>query len=434
MEQHFKFYIQTYGCRVNQYECQSIREWWNSAGGTETDAAKDADVILVSSCAVTAQAVSDARQSVRHLARLGKKMLIVTGCAAEAEYDSFKREGASFIIPQKDKHRLLGMHPLELKDSGYERQRLVFPPFQISSFYRARPVVKVQDGCSQFCTYCIVPLMRGPSRSRPVREIIAEISRLLDNGFREILISGINLRQFHSEEEHGRNFWSLLRHINRVFAPAWQGKARFRLSSVEPSQVTGSEGAETLEECKMLCPHLHLSLQSGSEAVLRRMGRSVYSPDGIASFISSVSKFWPMMGLGADILMGFPGETEEEAGETAAMLRSLPMTYAHIFTYSKRPGTKAAAMQDHLDPSEKRAHARLVRDIITLKKQEFLNRQLQVRSMRVAFDNSTAMHGVNEWYVSCRIDGDPGSLQREGHDLVRCRPLSSDGGMLRVIP
>ncbi len=434
MDRDFRFYIRTYGCRVNQYECQSIRERWCELGGTETDQPEEADVILVSSCAVTAQAVSDARQAARQFAGLEGKTLIVTGCAAGPAYDSFAVKGVDLIVPQKQKHMLLNVHPLERGAIVRDSEKIPFPPFRISGFYRARPVVKVQDGCSQFCTYCIVPLTRGPARSRPADEVVAEISRLLQGGYREILISGINLRQYHTEDACGRDFWALLRRINRTFAPEWQGRARFRLSSLEPAQVTQSEARDTLEECTMLCPHLHLSLQSGSEAVLRRMGRSVYSPSEIIDFISSLRDVWPMMGLGADILMGFPGETDSEVAETAGMLKLLPMTYAHIFSYSRRPGTRAAQMQGQLSTAEKRAHTDVARAILAEKKRDFLLEQTKLPGMKVAFDTNTALHGVNEWYVSCRMaEGTPVPAQ-PGHELSACVPVGIDDGVLMVVP
>ena len=253
------------------------------------------------------------------------------------------------MIPQREKYVLLSGHPMTMTDfSVPEQDRPRFAPFSIRSFRRARPVVKVQDGCSQGCAYCIIPLTRGPARSRPVEEILAETRRLLEAGYREIMISGVNLRQFHADSGDGKNFWSLLRRMDAEFSPEWAGRARFRLSSLEPAQVTVDECLETLEGCRMLCPHLHLSLQSGSMAVLRRMGRSPYSPESVAEAVEKMRRFWPVMGLGADILMGFPGESEEETVETLDMLRALPMTYAHVFPYSVRPGTRAAALPEQL--------------------------------------------------------------------------------------
>ncbi|MBR4423231.1 MAG: MiaB/RimO family radical SAM methylthiotransferase, partial [Mailhella sp.] len=383
MKKNFKFFIRTYGCRVNQYESQSIRERWLALGGEETGSPQEADVILVSTCAVTAQAVSDARQDVRQLAALGAPRLIVAGCAASAEPGDFAFPGVSALIPQKSKHALLAVHPLASDPVPDADGAWSYPPFGICAFVRSRPVVKVQDGCSQGCAYCIVPLTRGPSRSRPAESVEAEVRRLLNAGYRELTLSGINLRQYHAEGGHGRDFWALLRHLDAVFSPAWQGRARFRLSSLDPAQVAGAEGLETLEQCRMVCPHLHLSLQSGSPSVLRRMGRSPYSPEGIAGAVAAMKRFWPLMGLGADILMGFPGETDAEVEETLAMVRALPLTYAHVFPYSPRPGTRAAALPGQLGKRAKQEHALAVRTLAAAKRQEFLLGLLSRRTMLV---------------------------------------------------
>ena len=373
MGKAFKFYTVTYGCRVNQYETQAVREWWQSLGGTETDDVSEADVVFVDSCAVTAQAVSDARQMTRKTGRLNPgARIFVAGCAASAEPADFALPGVAAVIPQKDKFVLLRGHPLEMTDFTVpEENRPRFAPFSISAFRRARPVVKVQDGCSQGCAYCIIPLTRGPARSRPVNDILAETRRLLEAGYREIMISGVNLRQFHADGEDGRNFWTLLRRMDAEFSPEWQGRARFRLSSLDPAQVTDPSCLETLEGSRMVCPHLHLSLQSGSMGVLRRMGRSPYSPESVAAAVEKMRRFWPVMGLGADILMGFPGETEEETEETLSMLRTLPMTYAHVFPYSERPGTRAAALEQ-LPKKVRQGHAARVGALMAEKHRRLL--------------------------------------------------------------
>ncbi len=430
----FKFYTVTYGCRVNQYETQAIREWWQSLGGTETDDPVEADVVLVDSCAVTAEAVSDARQMTRKLGRINPHARIfAAGCAASAEPADFALPGVAAVIPQRDKFVLLRDHPLSMTDfSVREESRPRFAPFSISAFRRARPVVKVQDGCSQGCAYCIIPLTRGPARSRAVDEILAETGRLLEAGYREIMISGVNLRQFHADGGDGRNFWTLLRRMDAEFAPRWQGRARFRLSSLEPAQVTGEECLETLEGCRMICPHLHLSLQSGSTAVLHRMGRSPYSPEGVAEAVAKMRRFWPVMGLGADILMGFPGETDAETEETLEMLRVLPMTYAHVFPYSVRPGTRAAALDGQLPKKVRQEHAARVRALMAEKHQAFLRSQLKQPVMNVAFDSADARHGNNEWYADCRMEEERST--RRDHELVRVAPVRVEGNLIIVRP
>lgn len=438
LKRDFKFYMITYGCRVNQYETQSIREHWTSLGGAETEDPAEADVIFLDSCAVTAEAVADARQMTRKLGRLNPAARIyAAGCAASAEPADFHAlPGVAAVIPQTEKYVLLQGHPLDMTDfsvpEGAEKR---FAPFSINAFKRARPVIKVQDGCSQGCAYCIIPLTRGPSRSRPVDAIVAEAHRLLEAGHREILLSGVNLRQFHADGGDGKNFWSLLRRLDAEFAPEWAGRARFRLSSLDPAQITGSMGAEcleTLEGCRMLCPHLHLSLQSGSPTVLARMGRSPYSPESIAESVAKMRFFWPVMGLGADILMGFPGETEAETEETLAMLRTLPMTYAHVFPYSQRPGTRAAVMPDQLPKKTRQEHAARVRALIAQKQKAFLEQQLGMPVMYAAFDSSDARHGNNEWFVDCRMEEGFGPFK--GHELVRVSPVRVEKNMLIVRP
>ncbi len=438
LKRSFKFYTITYGCRVNQYETQAIRERWTALGGVETEDPAEADVIFLDSCAVTAEAVADARQMARKLGRLNPQARIfAAGCAASAEPEDFRSlPGVAAVIPQTEKYVLLQGHPLEMTDfsvpEGAERR---FAPFSINAFKRARPVIKVQDGCSQGCAYCIIPLTRGPSRSRPVEDIAAEAHRLLASGHREILLSGVNLRQFHADSGDGKNFWSLLRRLDSELAPQWAGRARFRLSSLDPAQISGSMGAEcleTLEGCRMLCPQLHLSLQSGSPTVLARMGRSPYSPESIAEAVGKMRRFWPVMGLGADILMGFPGETEAETEETLAMLRALPMTYAHVFPYSQRPGTRAAAMPDQLPKKTRQEHAARVRALIAQKQRAFLEQQLAMPSMLAAFDSADARHGNNEWFVDCRMEEGFGPFA--GHELVRVRPVRVEKNLLIVRP
>ena len=431
----FTFYAVTYGCKVNQYETQAIREWWQSLGGVETEHPEQAQVILVASCAVTAEAVSDARQMTRKLVRLcPQARIFAAGCASSAEPEDFRNiDGVIAVIPQMQKYVLLERHPLTDQDfSVQETPVRRYPPFAIHEFKRARPVIKIQDGCSQGCTYCIVPLTRGAAVSRPVEEILAEARRLLEAGYREIMLSGVNLRQFHADGGDGKDFWSLLRFLDRALAPEWQGRARFRISSLDPAQVTSQQCLETLESCRLVCPQLHLSLQSGSPAVLRRMHRSPYAPEDIVEAVRKMQRFWPVMGLGADILMGFPGESEAEAEETLDMVRVLPMTYAHVFPYSRRPGTVAAALPDQLPRQVRQKHAARVRELVAEKQQCFLVGQLRQPSMMVAFDDRGARHGNNEWYVDCRLE--EGFTPCPGHELVRAVPLRVEGRMLVVRP
>ena len=327
-----------------------------------------------------------------------------------------------------------------------------FPPFQISAFKRARPVLKVQDGCAHRCTYCIVPSTRGKPRSRPVDEIVREARRLLQAGHTEIMVSGINLGQYGRGTNTG-DFWSLLRTLDAALAPEFAGQARLRISSLEPGQLD-QQGLDALLSCRMLCPHLHISLQHGSQAVLKRMGRGHYTPSMLERAVAALSGHWPIMGLGADIIAGFPGETEDDMRQLLELIERLPMSYAHVFPYSRRPGTAADRFDGQIPHSLKLERAARLREAVGRKQQAFLAEQLKLPRMLVAADNPQALaestaaapkaadpdgkpkkkaiKGVNEYYAACTLRM-PAQGQSPGADagLLPVRPMAlTDKGLM----
>lgn len=422
------FHILTFGCKVNQYETQALREAWLAAGAVETDDPACAAVVCVNTCAVTVQAVSEARKAVRRLHRLAPTArLLLTGCAAAKVGDETNPEcavlmglpGIHAVYEPDNKPELLHLfdavdevHEIGNAEAPFSRQspERVFPPFHISHFRRSRPVLKVQDGCTQGCAYCIVPLTRGPSRSRNPHEALAELRRLLDAGFREVVLSGINLRQYFYRNDNERvDFWDLLHFLDASLAPEWAGRARLRLSSVDPAQLD-ARSLDMLAEAKLLCPHLHVSLQSGSATVLQRMGRGHYTPETVLTAMEGVGRIWPLMALGADVITGFPGETEAEAADSLALIRALPLTYAHVFPYSERPGTRAATLPHPVPGNVRRARAASVRGVVAAKRHAFLD-SLVGRACLVAMEPEG--HGVNEFYIPCRPHNPPAATRRE---------------------
>ncbi|MEF2230501.1 MAG: MiaB/RimO family radical SAM methylthiotransferase, partial [Pseudodesulfovibrio sp.] len=336
-----RFHTATLGCKINQYETRAIAEAWSRGLGAEEVAdPRAAGLILVNSCAVTANAVADLRQAVRRLHRDNPSApIIITGCAAQVMPDELAAlPGVVRVVAQADKGALLD------GPEGFPREEPApFPPFSIAGYDRARAVVKVQDGCSHHCTYCIVPLTRGRSVSRPADDVAAEVGRLLRGGWRELILSGINLRHYGRGLTEKTDFWDLVARLEREFGPEWAGRARLRLSSVEPGQLD-AKAMDTLASSSLVCPQLHLSLQSGDPGVLRAMGRGHYRPEDAVAFFDRLAGAWPTFGLGADFICGFPGETPEAFENTLALARRLPLTYAHVFPYSERPGTPAATM------------------------------------------------------------------------------------------
>ncbi len=430
-----KYFIQTFGCKVSQYETQSMRETWqkNIDNAQELSLPDNADVLVIASCAVTREGVTDARQ----LCNKWKKNfpnahIVVTGCAAEVAKNDFAEAHA--LIAQKNRHILLKHDPREL--SGYypPEKHLEYPPFSIENYKRSRPVIKVQDGCSHVCSYCIVPFARGGSRSRPLEAILYEIEILLEKGFRELVLSGVNLRQY---AYNGLDFWDILNSIHTKFANDWEGRARFRLSSLEPAQLN-EKGIEALTQSKLVAPHIHLSLQSGSQTVLERMNREHYELSQIEDMLGNLHKKWVKFGLGADFLMAFPQESEKEFQETLNFIDKIPFTYAHVFPYSPRPHTIAERMEGQLPKHVKQERTALVREKIQKKQKVFLEELLHEENLEVSFDVPHALQdrennptqkitGIDQYYNACILE-----TQSVNHEITMVKPLSIEQNKIIV--
>ncbi|MDL2280055.1 MiaB/RimO family radical SAM methylthiotransferase [Desulfovibrio sp. OttesenSCG-928-G11] len=432
------FHIFTLGCKVNQYESQALREAWLAMGHSESRRPEEADLILINSCAVTSRAVADLRGALRRMRREAPgARIVVSGCAARilqetqaCQAEAGKIPAADMLVPQTDKDQLLTLFPyaaLPAKAKAAANTAL-FPPFSLNGYARSRAVLKIQDGCSHGCAYCFVPLARGGSRSRPFAEALAEARRLLAAGFREIIVSGVNLRQYRQD---GGDFWDFLAKLDSALAPEWTGRARLRISSLEPGQ-TGARALDTLAECRLLAPHLHLSLQSGSPAVLERMGRGHYDPARLPDFLKALRGLWPRFGLGADLLCGFPGESEAEAQESLKLLRALPLSYAHVFPYSRRPGTRAATLPDQVPRESAKARAAAARALALEKKQVFLRSLLECPRLEVVFDKG-GLSGPDQHYAECFLE-DGAAAPGPEKALLPVRPLRLDAKGLLVRP
>jgi MiaB/RimO family radical SAM methylthiotransferase len=379
----------TLGCKINQYETQSLIEARELDGWVYQNEPADCQAIIINSCAVTARAVRDTRKAARQAAAANPEAeIIVTGCAVqafEAEFSSMPE--VSRAVLQKDKFTL-----------SRENKNL---DLRISDYFRARAPVRVQDGCSHRCTYCIVPLTRGKPISRSPEDCLQEIVRLFSAGIREISLCGINLSQYGRDLDPEINFWELVNFLRDRVQKEWSGRARFRLSSLEPSELT-PRALDTIKRCSdMLCPHLHISLQSGSLRILRKMNRGHYHPDQLFDFIRGLKAIWPVFGLGADILLGFPGEDRELYAQTRSVVDRLPLTYAHIFPFSPRPGTPAAKFSGQVDPGETKKRCRELKQITEEKKKAFHLRLLELPAVHPVLE--TRQSGMNEYFVPTEL-------------------------------
>lgn len=451
------FYIQTLGCKVNQYESEAVAQAWTKKGWVRVSKAAEANIILLNSCAVTARAQAEAGRLMRGFLRQKKKgaLVIFTGCAANLLKETGLPESAELVlVAPEDKPRLAGLVDELAGFSGPALEQEISAP---DSPGRSRALIKIQDGCPFKCAYCIVRKIRGASRSRPAPEIFAEILQNFHSGHAEVVLCGINLAAY---AYAGLDFWDFIawlgQKIEQSDLTASLKRFRIRLSSLDPLLCT-AKGLKTLAAQTFLTPHLHISLQSASPNILAAMNRERAHPGNIARFIRGLSDFWPLFGLGADILTGFPGESEEDFLLTADFLRSLPFSYAHVFPFSARSGTQAATCANQLAQNIIMDRAALLRDLAKEKKEKFLQRISNLPEVTVSLENlskssrniqnvnstgypkesggpeisgakaSLEASGTTEYYISCLVKV---SRFSKG-SLVRARPTGiKPGGIL----
>lgn len=424
MSERKGFFIHTLGCKVNQYDSQALSEAWTGRGRLAADSSENALAVVVNSCAVTARAVADARRLLRRLRRENPQArLILTGCAARATPEKFADIEGLHILPP-EAALADGLPPVERNAPA------AYPACGVSDYGRARAVLKIQDGCSHRCSYCIVPDARGPSRSRPPQAILTEAERLMDAGFHELIISGINLSQYASDT--GEDLWDMVAALDALVA-ARPHRARLRLSSLDPGKL-GTKALETLAASRTLCPHLHLSLQSGAPQVLKNMGRAHCRPDKTLNFVRTVAEFWPIFGLGADILTGFPGESREAFEETLAFCRELPLSYGHVFPYSRRPGTPAETFPDQLPRDLKKERAAALRELVSGKEARFVAGLASLASVDVVLEEASPAVGVCEYYAHCRYQTPPAGAPEAKRAIRAAAPVRAEGNVLIIRP
>lgn len=353
------FKVITYGCKVNSYESEAFREEFLTKGLFEADSAESADYCIVNTCAVTATGERKCLQMTRRIARTNPGCKIgIVGCSAQISSEKYRRiPGVVCLFGNAAKSRvvttLLKGEPGEVKLSA---RREDYDEQSISKFgHEIRAFVKIQDGCDNFCSYCVIPQTRGNSRSRSVAAIIAEIRRLIATGYKEIVLTGIDMGSYR-EPVAGFGFSTLL---ERVLTEFTQG-VRFRISSLEESQIDDSLLALFALYPDTLTPHLHIPLQSGSPSVLRAMHRK-YDLGSFAELTAKFKRRFTELALSTDIIVGFPGETELDFSETLDFVRRIGFMRLHVFPFSPRPGTLAAALPDQVPSAVKNDRVRRLR-------------------------------------------------------------------------
>jgi threonylcarbamoyladenosine tRNA methylthiotransferase MtaB len=414
------FYVQNFGCRATQADGAAIERQFQEQGLDRAESSDNAQVVVLNTCTVTASADQDARAAIRRIHRNNPgAQIVVTGCYAQRAPEEISAlPGVSQVIGNSHKHRLAEILqptfvPLSaLRTENHELGTNIFvsdifahtellaaPVFEAAN-QRTRPNLKVQDGCDNRCSFCVIPSVRGQSRSLPLSKVVDEINTLVDAGYREVVISGINLGRWGKDFDCPQRFEDMVRTILSDTS-----LEKLRVSSVEPMDWS-EELIELFGNSSRIARHAHVPMQSGSDAVLRRMHRK-YRPWHYREKIEAIREAMPNAAIGADVMVGFPGETEVEFEETRRMIEDLPLTYLHVFTYSVRPETPAAEINNQVQINIARDRNHVLRALGEQKKLSFMRGFVGTKMDAITLNVTNASHteALTDNYLKLRIKG-----------------------------
>lgn len=403
--------LSTLGCKTNQFESVAMQERLQQAGYTIVPFAQAADLVIVNTCTVTAATDAQSRNIIRRARRLNPACrVVVTGCYAQVDPEALAAlPEVSLVLGNEEKidflARLeqLGDFPagVTIDVSKIETVEAAKVPTLISYAERSRAFIQIQNGCDAYCSYCIIPYARGRSRSVPEGQVVEQVRTLVDQGFREVVLTGIHIGGYGLDFSEPGSLLSLLKRIE-----AETDLSRLRLGSIEPNEIYPELIAQ-IASSNIICPHLHIPLQSGDSAVLKRMNRH-YSGKQFRQLITAIASAIPDIAIGIDVITGFPGETEEEFDNTLALIESLPISSLHVFPFSKRSGTPAATMQNQIPDRVSRERAALLR---ALSEQRLKQYALSFvgRTVEVIVEHSrknAVQKGMTRHYLSVSFHGE----------------------------
>ena len=418
----------TLGCRVNQYESRVLEESLLALGYELSSFSQVCDVYIVNSCAVTEESVRKSRQMVRRAVKKNPEAFIaVCGCASQLAGEAFASlPSVSYVCGTRNKESLLEALVARSEGRPYPKLNVCEPqgalsPTAIRGFDRTRAYVKIQDGCEGRCSYCIIPKVRGKVVLRDEAEILCEVKALSEGGCREVVLTGIETAAY------GKNLPSLMAKIAAI-----DGIERIRLGSLEPSFLR-RDFVDAVAALPKVCPHFHLSVQNGSDAVLAAMRRK-YNTAMLREAVSYLRSVMPQVNFSADVIVGFPGETEEDFEQTCALVRSIGFLHLHIFPYSKRPDTEAAAMPHQVPEEVKADRLRRLTALAEESKERILSRLLAEGKPLTVLAETYAnglLSGHTESFVECLIPlGKETAEEKKGSFLTVTPYAVRDGKLL----
>jgi threonylcarbamoyladenosine tRNA methylthiotransferase MtaB len=385
-----KVAFKTLGCRLNQFETDSVLTDFYKSGYEIVAFNEPADVYIVNTCTVTNQGDHKSKSAINQAVH-GKdgSLVVVTGCMAESQKQYLESRGdIAYVVDNKSKAGILPLVEAyfngDIPNPGLLKKD-VFGFSLTEKGFHTRSMIKIQDGCDNFCTFCIVPMVRGRAVSRPAMEILKNIRQVIDLGFKEIVLTGVNISRY---EYEGIHFTTLLQQILNI-----DEKFRVRISSIEPEGF--DEPFFDLFSHDKLCPNLHMCLQSGSDQVLMRMHRS-YNVPSYLSIIEALKSRYPLFNFTTDIMVGFPGETEKDFKDSCNVIREVGFSHVHTFKYSARQGTRAERMSDQVPEKVKQQRSLVVREIASENKQKY--RQMFVGKQQTVLVEKVNKSGMAKGY------------------------------------
>ncbi|SDC73849.1 MULTISPECIES: tRNA (N(6)-L-threonylcarbamoyladenosine(37)-C(2))-methylthiotransferase MtaB [unclassified Candidatus Frackibacter] len=400
----------TLGCKVNQYDTESMINLFTEAGYKVVDFQEEADVYIINTCTVTHQGARKSRQITRRAKRRNPESIVaVVGCYPQVSPDEvLEVSGVDLIVGTEGRKEIvelieqarLAKEPLNFVQNVMETEEFEEIPITESK-ERTRASLKIEDGCDRFCAYCIIPYTRGTVRSRDLSEAVAEAERLAQNGFEEIVLTGIHLGAYGEEKGEATDLISLIKELIRI-----PDLERIRLSSIEATEVS-QELIDLIADEKKLCRHLHLPLQSGSNKVLKAMNRD-YTTEEFAAKITQIREQIPEIAVTTDVMVGFPGETEEDFNTTYGFIKELGFSDLHVFKYSKREGTPAAKFDEQVHSRVKKKRSAKLRELGERMAEEyrdkFIGKGLDVMIEEERDHRTGLLTGLTDNYLKVMVD------------------------------
>ncbi len=406
MKKKVAFY--TLGCKVNQYETNAIAQKFIENNYEVVAFETESDVYIINTCTVTSVADKKSRQIIRQAKKQNPEAIVVaTGCYAQVGKEELEKiEELDIIVGNTDKNNIVKIveefsNGKETMVGKIEEEKEFLDFGEITYTEKTRAVIKVQDGCNNFCSYCLIPYAKGRVRSRKPESVIKEIRKIVLLGIKEVVITGIHVASYGKDFDNGYRLIDLLEEINEI-----EGLKRIRLGSLEPNLIT-EEFVQRLGKVDKICDHFHLSLQSGCDETLKRMNRK-YTTAEFKHGTELLRKKFPNVALTTDIIVGFPGETEEEFAKTYEFLKEIKFSKMHIFKYSPRKGTVAAKMQNQINPEIKEIRSNKLIELSNKNEIEFLEKYIG-KNLEVLFEtktknNCTEGHTTN--YITVLAEGE----------------------------